>query len=238
MKNHGIFGLDFLEEAQAEIDHGKKQLRLRGVPVKVHDRNGRPFHSKITVIKDVFVAPGQEAIIMARVNNINTDIDDVALMEPSRTLLSKAGVLAAHSVVNPRQGTVPVRVYNPGYETTTLWKGTTVGVLTDVLEMLPFPNSRLTEETTDHETSDSDGPTVHNIQESVTVPEHLQPLYDRDRILLNEQQDHRFRKLLNTYGDQFAKDSNDIGVTPLIKHDIPTGDEAPVRQRVRRLPQE
>ena len=44
--------------------------------------------------------------------------------------------------------------------------------------------------------------------------------------------------MLIQYSDQFAKDSNDIGLTTLIKHDIPTGDESPVRQRIRRIPQE
>ena len=63
-------------------------------------------------------------------------------------------------------------------------------------------------------------------------------MYERDRVQLNPDQDARFRGLLTRYADQFAKNSNDIGLTTLIKHDIPTGDEPPVCQRVRRIPHE
>ena len=35
----------------------------------------------------------------------------------------------------------------------------------------------------------------------------------------------------------FAKDSGDLGHTDVVKHHIDTGDEQPVRQRPRRLPQ-
>ena len=70
------------------------------------------------------------------------------------------------------------------------------------------------------------------------MPSHVQELYLRDRTSLTPGQDQRFQALLNHYSDQFAKHSSDIGVTNLICHDIPTGDEPPVWQRVRRLPQE
>ena len=41
---------------------------------------------------------------------------------------------------------------------------------------------------------------------------------------------------MNNYSDIFAKHSHDIGQTNVVQHHIETGDEPPVRQRVRRLP--
>ena len=68
------------------------------------------------------------------------------------------------------------------------------------------------------------------------IPEHLKPLF-KDSIsrLETPKLKRRLANVFKEYAHCFAKDSDDIGKTTLIKHDIDTGDEPPVRQRGRRF---
>ena len=53
--------------------------------------------------------------------------------------------------------------------------------------------------------------------------------------LENVKQRNRLAQILSEYNDIFAKDSNDVGRTKLVTHEIDTGDAKPVHQRCRRL---
>ncbi len=69
------------------------------------------------------------------------------------------------------------------------------------------------------------------------MPEHVKGLYERSIDEFNEEQKKKLRDLLIEYEDIFAKHGSDLGRTNLVKHHIETGDERPVRQHARRLPQ-
>ena len=244
--NNGLLGLDFLEKEKAIIDNGKRFLVIRNTEVRVHDQQGQPFHNKVTVAKTVYLAPGQETMFWGRVHNVTVSQNDYAMIEPAQLAFQKSGALIAKTAVSTKEGLVPMRAYNPCDEVKTLYHGTTVGILTDITEAIPLElgsNSQLKRQTEVNKSTIE--PQVQNTflsQESSSpeaqIPEHVQELYLRDRVSLTYAQDTRFQRFLTEYSEQFAKNSNDIGVTQIIKHDIPTGDAPPVRQRVRRLPQE
>ena len=68
------------------------------------------------------------------------------------------------------------------------------------------------------------------------IPEHLREMFDKSVSELTTSEKEQFRKLLITYQDVFAKSSDDLGSTNLVKHSINTGQAAPIRQPPRRLP--
>ena len=70
---------------------------------------------------------------------------------------------------------------------------------------------------------------------STEVPEHVRELYNNSTRGLTTQQKNRLASLLTEYQDRFAKHSDDVGRTTLLKHHIDTGDSPPVRQRCRRF---
>jgi hypothetical protein len=77
--------------------------------------------------------------------------------------------------------------------------------------------------------------TSNVIDVTQTVPEYLKELYnDAVTRLATQRQKETLAKLLVDYKDVFAKSPEDIGRTTLIKHDIDTGNEPPVKQRCRR----
>lgn len=53
---------------------------------------------------------------------------------------------------------------------------------------------------------------------------------------LTTTQEEQFFHLLLTYANVFAKSSTDLGCTTKLQHNIDAGKQAPIRQRVRRLP--
>ena len=55
---------------------------------------------------------------------------------------------------------------------------------------------------------------------------------------LTEPQRITLRNLLREYSSIFAQHSADFGRTRILKHDIDTGDEPPVKQRPRRFPRQ
>ena len=69
-----------------------------------------------------------------------------------------------------------------------------------------------------------------------TVPDHVKELYMSGLIMLeNVKQRNRLAQILSDYSDIFAKHSDDVGRTNVVKHTIETGDARPVHQRCRRL---
>ena len=77
---------------------------------------------------------------------------------------------------------------------------------------------------------------IKEFNHTAQVPAHVKQLYvDAVSRLNNDSQRERLAILLKEFSHIFAKTSDDIGKTPLLKHDIDTGDEAPVKQRCRRF---
>ena len=68
------------------------------------------------------------------------------------------------------------------------------------------------------------------------LPQHLRSLYERSVAHLDDQQAVEVYQLLNEFADTFSKGAGDLGRTDLVKHQINTGDAAPIRQPPRRLP--
>ena len=241
--NHGLLGLDFLEKEDVDIFSGGRKLVIRGETVKIHDNQGQPIRSKVTMSETVHIPPGHEFICPGRVHNVSASSEAHVIMEPAQLAYQKTGVLVAKTLLDAQGGTVPVRLYNPSTETLIVRRNTTVGVLSGVTDIAPLSLSSQDMQSAGSAAADITINHIETMREpdpnpELRVPSHVRELYLRDREPLTPTQDLRFQNLLNVYADQFAKNSADFGVTHLIKHDIPTGSEAPVHQRVRRLPQQ
>ena len=75
-------------------------------------------------------------------------------------------------------------------------------------------------------------------QNSQRLPEHVRETYEKHAADMTNPWDRvSFHLLLDEFHDVFAKDKYDLGKTNLVKHHIDTGEEPPVKQKPRRLPQ-
>ena len=69
-----------------------------------------------------------------------------------------------------------------------------------------------------------------------TLPDYLKDLLQRSSNNLTADSSANLTKLLCKYKSVFAKSPDDLGKTPLVQHQINTGNAAPIRQPPRRLP--
>ena len=84
-------------------------------------------------------------------------------------------------------------------------------------------------------------PNVEAIKRSVTdteaqVPDHLADIFARASTDLDPQEKMRLASLLNKFKDSFSCDEWDLGLTNLAEHAIATGDAAPIKQHLKRVP--
>lgn len=135
-----------------------------------------------------------------------------------------AGLLASPSLVRVIRGTAYIPVVNVGSVDVVLYPRTVVGTL-DTVNVVSLP-SGVTEVPTQAATMSSQ--TV-----SPTVPQQME---DMDLSALSAEQQDQVKALLGQYSSVFAAHDGDLGCTNLISHDIPLIDDAPVRQRYRRIP--
>ena len=68
------------------------------------------------------------------------------------------------------------------------------------------------------------------------LPSHLQDLFERSAVHLDESQMSSLKSLLIKFKDTFSRNSDDIGRTSITQHKINTGNANPIRQQARRLP--
>ena len=223
-QENGILGITFMEEAKVVLDIARRRVFIGNKSVRLFDGGGKPLHSKVVASKTIHIPPGREALISGKICSRRNTVSTTASLEPASCVFGKTGALIARVAVDTSNVNVPVRIFNPCDEHVTIYKNSTMGILTEIEQTKPFePNVK-----------SQMGRAETSID--LNVPEHLADLYSRSIENLSENERFKLRSLLNEYSEIFAKDSYDIGHTDLVKHHIETGDEPPVRQRARRLP--
>ncbi|CAG2192922.1 unnamed protein product [Mytilus edulis] len=65
---------------------------------------------------------------------------------------------------------------------------------------------------------------------------HIEDLFNRSSVHLQEKEKQHLKELLQAYSDVFAKSADDLGRTNRVQHRINTGTAHPIRQAPRRLP--
>ena len=241
-----LLGVDFIRDNEVVIKPSHNAVAIAGHNVPTYDVRGVTLHHRVALTKTVHVRPGEQRLLTAQVmGKFNIDGRPV-LVEPSRTVYGKTGAIVCKIVARPYENHVPLRVVNPGDDTITIYKGTTVGVLSDVTEASMWQSKTHDDAETDSlcrvsraASTDSDDVQINdNMMPVATLPEQVSQLFEESRARLDANQSKDLFQLLDEYSDIFAKNSADFGKTTILKHNIDTGDEPPVKQRPRRFPRQ
>ena len=150
------------------------------------------------------------------------------MVEPPKALLMRRGLAVARCMVNTSCATIPIRMYNPSDNDVHVWRCMTVGLLEPVLGHKRCPPTKTIRNVT----------TSKNESSTVSLPEHLQDLYERSLPTIPAEDGPMVKQLLADNADVFARSSTDLGRTKLVKHIVDTGQEQPFQERVRRFPYE
>ncbi|CAC5420431.1 Transposon Ty3-I Gag-Pol polyprotein,Transposon Ty3-G Gag-Pol polyprotein [Mytilus coruscus] len=68
------------------------------------------------------------------------------------------------------------------------------------------------------------------------LPSHIEDLFNKSIVHLQEKEKQQLKELLQAYSDVFAKSVDNLGRTNRVQHRINTGTALPIRQASRRLP--
>ena len=227
-----LLGIDFIKDKRCELSYGEGVFRVEDTSLELFEASGQLSACRITAENTVILPPHSEMIVPGVVQK-RSDLPRCAITE-SVTSLKKEGVLLGRVLVDPTKRVVPLRVLNPGDSTVVLPKDANLAIaspVTDVrawgMEGRSLPVNQVSTESDDTDvTSCVQGP----------LPKHLQDLLDRSGDHLTVEQKAKMRKVIFDYSCVFSSGPRDIGRTGIIKHQIKTGDNKPVRLPPRKIP--
>ena len=222
-----ILGRDFLQEHKCSVLLGEcNQLHFTTERVTVdlgRNQGGNTIASVgISIEESIEIPPQSEMEIMVKTPSITPSTTSTWLVEPN--IGDRNAVFVARAMVNPEAGEISVRILNPRAETVTIQKGIPIAVMEPLLEKDDnLVSVSSVEQTNNHDVSEQQQKQLWQIV-----------LDTGDKLSVEEQQ--QLYAVLLENADLFAEQPDDFGRTDKIKHGINTGDAAPVRQQVRRIP--
>ena len=223
LSTEAILGLDFLETIGATIDLVNNKIILADQGGSLMLQKGSSSgetetHSpKVYVVETIQIPPTSEMEIMATVKGQVSD--GFWLLEGVKK--DRLPVAVARVLVEPKNGRVPVRLVNPRNEAIVVYKNMK-------LATLELPEDLLSQGTV----VASAGPDDLSREKQ----KFLWDLVEKNGAQLLDCQKDKFYNLLINYSCIFATSDLDLGETSKLRHCIETGNAAPVRQAVRRLP--
>ena len=244
-----VVGVDFIRDRDLVIQPGNNTVLLDTHSIPIVDVKGMVLHHRVALTTTVHLRPGEQRLLVGHVSGKANVDGRTVVIEPAKTVYGKTGAVVCKIAAVPRARAVPLRIANPGEDTVTIYRGTTVGVLSDLTETTDWgtvesktPRGRPKTMTDVVKQECDDAARVCTTraepEDDDTVPEHVQQLYSDSSKDLTEPQRITLRNLLREYSSIFAQHSADFGRTRILKHDIDTGDEPPVKQRPRRFPRQ
>jgi hypothetical protein len=123
----GILGNDFLKAKGCKIDYQRGCVRIENKEILYRETGGGSTASMVQVSQTVTLAPGEQAIISAKVKR-HDNMAREGLIEPIQNFVEKTGVMVGKVLVNGSHETVPLRVVNLGNEHRTVYKSTNIGL--------------------------------------------------------------------------------------------------------------
>ena len=229
IREDGIIGLDFLIEHNYTLG-AKTGLRLnrKRYPCVLEKTL---YNSNVVCLDTINVPPNCEIVISGKAETLplssTSDFGIVYKLENGTQ-----SVLIANTLVSLKNETLPVRIMNSSNDEILIKKGTVLGKIEEVINILPLSD----EEVDSDKICSQNCLRVNNLRAKKQMPEHLKELFDKSAGQLTVEQASRLRDLLTENSDLFANSPSDLGKTNVVEHTIDTGTAKPIKQAARRPP--
>ncbi|KAL6480061.1 hypothetical protein MHYP_G00110940 [Metynnis hypsauchen] len=243
----GVLGMNVIRECYHEL-FGQHGSSLFGLPPVVHasppwqqalqychQTSGRSVIiparvARVRGRRPIFIPPGTLKMVAATCCSQEGEAPEGVLFEPfNNSSPLPDGLLISTSLVKVARGTVYVPVVNVGQARVALHPRCPLGLLSQA-QVVSLP-AGVTEVV-------SEVPAVVALAQAQVVQASpiLEQIEGLDLSSLSSEEQMRVKSLLQKYASVFSAFEGDLGCTGLISHDIPLLDDAPVRQRYRRIP--
>ena len=238
IESDGLIGLDFMKINSCEINYGEKTFVVNGHALKFTEQQGQLISCRITAAKTITIPPNSEFMIEGKVQK-RSGLGQCSVVEPVMSIMQKHGLIPGRVVVNPSKGNVPICVANPSDEPIVLVKGTNIAVASPIVNVCALPNAGETVNQVQNKNGDdeisTDKPDLNVVLQG-PLQKHLEDLLDRSKSELTNEQYAKTRNFLFHYAYVFSAGGNDIGRCDILKHQIPTGDNRPIKLPPRQIP--
>lgn len=221
-----LLGMDFLTTHKCHLDIPRGTLKVGEELLSCWDENEENAHFRVVSRARVELAPHQSTIVAGKIRRTGR-VTECGIIESNLKLSEKEGVIVGRTLVSTLTDDVPVHVLNSSEETVVLKTNQLLGwcesVMTcpsdaSVTGLVRNMNTKPIKDTTKK------------------IPSHLNELFTKSSVHLNDAEREEWLQHLLEYQDIFSKGKGDYGRTNLVKHHIDTGNARPIKQPPRRLP--
>ena len=213
---------------------------------------GLPSNVRKVVAADDHIIPGlSEAVVdvfVGRCESDDTEETATYIIEPTEYFEETYPLKMTATLVDLNESpTQKVRLLNPFREAVTIKQDAVVGKAEKIISTVQvianqegngddIDNYSVRRLQFNSNKSELLRNTTVDLQMEVSVPAHLQDLFERASKNRTDIEINALVKLLNKYERSFSRDEWDIGVTHLTEHSINTGNAQPIKQPPRRVP--
>ena len=262
IQDDALLGVDILRNRDgslADILMSRHEIVIDGIGIKCF-HSGTVKVRKVRSSEDFEILPHTEQIVDVFVDRYESDdlVENCeVLIEPTQQFKERYALMMASNLADINQApTVKVRLMNPFGGSVSIKQGAVIGSAEDLTH-----NSILqTVVNSEDPSAMEDFNTVRRIKvceesstepmllsreikrpstidtDNLTIPSHLQGLFDKSKQGRNKSERVELAQLLSDYQDVFSKNEHDLGLTHLTEHSIDTQGAKPVKQAFRRTP--
>lgn len=230
-----LLGIDFLAPNKSIIDFAEETVTVKETitPAEIkRNPSGAIFMKRVETTRNTIVPPNSVKYFQARIIK-PVHKNTCVVFQPENDIEG----LQFPAVLVKNKAEFPLHVINLTDKYITVPRATSIGTVMEAVEVL------------DEDLDDSDVPAIRKVEVSSPeqaeaeldrlkeeMPNHLQDLFKRSISEITNEQAVQLGNLLIDFQDIFAKHDLDIGCFEGLEHTIDTGDNPPVRQRLRRTP--
>ena len=224
----GILGMNFLERYGVTLNMKAGTMEFPGGTVVCLNREKRGSNLNLYTVSRVTIPPRSECLVPVRLKPKTAGYTGV--LEANRKFCEKYGLVPGRAVVNTSRDKIPMLVTNMSEVPIKINRGQLAG---RCLAVKSFKPSDLEKKT--------DGEILAVIEDEDTgaeddLPSELQTLLEKTALEGKERA--RVKQLLLRNIECFKLEGDVAGHTSLVKHSINTGTHPPIRQRMRRMPEQ
>jgi len=221
-----LIGMNFIQYLDAEVSFGKGTIKLGQEEIVMQREGDFITSTRLASRRAEIIMPRTESVISLKTATRTIKSSTPMMVEPLKAFINKSGLIMGRTMTRCNGKEAKVLVANPTDCPIRIEKGDTLAFASPVTEMYGALENKTEEE--DHDVI----PDYESIVEK--MPPHLKELVERT--VLARDQKTLCAQLVTEYSDVFMSPEGPLGRTSATTHKIFTGDNAPIKQRKRRVP--
>ena len=227
VSNQGMLGMDFLRAHNMVLNFATGHITCEGEEMVTRCQEGITRVCRVSTAEKVVIPANSRTVIQGR--STKPLACGSWLVEPLSKTPGNKPVLTAKALVKASGTSLPIEVMNPTDEDVVLYQHTNLGLVHRVKEPDVLGSLGNQDELPRRDEQSEKTETSH-------LPPELNKILEGIEVSIEPEQRSAIEQFLRRNQDVFATAETPFGRTTLVKHEIVTTSEKPIKQSVRRTP--